>query len=418
MGERATLLTEPYARANTDVVPNATIRTAVVGLGHRAIGNAIQKIIRYDDYELAAICDIRPELVEQVSSRLETEHGVSVPAYTDFDEMLRDTEMDAVAVHVDPDVQVPLCCRAMQAGLHVLSEVPVAYTMEHCWDLVTTVECTGKVYLLMEQCRYWGFIRAWGEIVRSGVIGKPIYVEGEYVGYYGTHQLFQDDQGRNYTVEQARENPQAKPTWRHRSQPIYYLPHTLSPLLYVLDDRVARVVAMSTRNRSYRYEEVERADIQLALLHTDDDVVIKVARGSNTPVMKRGGTAHHWFHIKGTEGALEWPRSELDKPKMWISGWQMSSPVEMPWTTARTDAPQFAAGSGHGDADFYVFAQFADAVLRGVPLELDVYGAVDTAAPAILAAESILEENRPYDVPDFRPGANRALGCRPEGSPS
>ena len=415
MGERATLLGEQHGRASLDVVPGGTIRTGVVGLGHRAIGNAIPKILRYDDYELAAVCDIRPELVGKVTADLERDHGLKLPGYSEFDRMIDAEDLDAVAVHVDPDVQVPLVCQAMEAGLHVMCEVPAAYTMEDCWRLVVTAERTGKVYLLMEQCRFWGFVRAWHEIVQSGVIGKPIYVEGEYVGFYGTHQLFQDDEGKFYTVDQARDNSKANPTWRFRSQPIYFLPHTLSPLLYILEDRVDRVVGMSTRHQSYRYPEVERADIQLALLHTDRDAVIKVARGSNTPVMKRGGTAHHWFHIKGTEGALEWPRSELDKPKMWVDGWQMSQPVEMPWSTARADAPRSASGSGHGDADYYVFAQFADAVLRGVPPELDVYGAVDTAAPAILAAESILEENRPYAVPDFRPNDTRKPGQMPAG---
>ncbi len=413
MSDRATLLGESYARATTDVVPGGTIRTAVVGLGHRAIGNAIPKILRYDDYELAAVCDVRQELVDRVTADLKKEHGLNVAGYSDFDRLIESEDLDAVAIHVDPDVQVSLVCQAMEAGLHVMCEVPAAYTMEDCWCLVTTAENTGKTYLLMEQCRFWGFVRAWREIVASGVIGKPIYVEGEYVGFYGTHQLYQDEEGRFYSVDQARENPQAEPTWRFRSQPIYYLPHTLSPLLYILDDRIDRAVGMSTRHQSYRYPEVERADIQLALLHTAKDVVIKVARGSNTPVMKRGGTAHHWFHIKGTEGALEWPRSELDKPKMWVDGWQMSQPVEMPWTTARTDAPRSASGSGHGDADFYVFAQFADAVLRGIPPELDVYGAVDTAAPAILAAQSILNDNQPYTVPDFRPNDARKPGHMP-----
>jgi predicted dehydrogenase len=415
MAERVTLLGEHYGRASLDVIPGGVVRIGVVGLGHRAVGGAIPKMLRYDDYEVAAVCDIRPGLVEKTARDLEGDRGVKVERYTDFDRMIQAGSLDAVAIHVDPDVQVPLVCRAMEAGLHVMCEVPAAYTMEDCWRLVTTAERTGKIYLLMEQCRFWGFIRAWHEIVQSGSIGRPIYVEGEYVGYYGTHQLYQDEAGKFYTVDQARGNTQARPTWRFRSQPIYYLPHTLSPLLYILEDRIDRVVGMSTRHQSYRYPEVMRADAQLALLHTAKDAVIKVARGSNTPVMKRGGTAHHWFHIKGTEGALEWPRSELDKPKMWVDGWQMSQPVEMPWSTSRTDAPRSASGSGHGDADFYVFAQFADAVLRGVPPELDVYGAVDTAAPAILAAESILNDNQPFAVPDFRPNANRSKGEPPSG---
>jgi hypothetical protein len=52
--------------------------------------------------------------------------------------------------------------------------------------------------------------------------------------------------------------------------------------------------------------------------------------------------------------------------------------------------------------------------VRGVrPLEFDVYRAMDTAAPAILAAESIDRGSVPLRVPDFRPGPHRAAGRPP-----
>ncbi|MSS71483.1 MAG: Gfo/Idh/MocA family oxidoreductase [Candidatus Latescibacteria bacterium] len=414
MGTRATLLGDPNARSVLKPTLEGSIRIAVVGLGHRAVGNAIRKTVEYDDYDLVAVCDLRPELVEKVTGDLAREHHLNVRGYTDYDQMLQEERLDAVAIHIDADKQVPLACQAMEAGLHVMTEVPAACSIADCWRLVTTVERTGKVYLLMEQTRFWGFIRAWREIVQSGVIGRPIYVEGEYVGYYGTWQMFQDREGRFYTAEQSRGNPDARPTWRHQLQPITYLVHELSPLLYILEDRVERVVAMSTRPRSYRHPEIERADIQLALMHTEKDAVMKLARGSNTPVIHRGETSHHWFHIKGTEGALEWKRADWDKPKLWVAGWQLQEPIAVPWSTSRMDGPKTAAGSGHGDADFYVFAQFADAVLRNTPHELDVYRSVETAAPAILAAKSVLDDNRPQDVPDFRPGPHRRPGELPK----
>ena len=100
---------------------------------------------------------------------------------------------------------------------------------------------------------------------------------------------------------------------------------------------------------------------------------------------------------------------------MWVDGWQLKEPLAVPWTTARTDAPSEASGSGHGDADFYVLAQFADAVLRDIPVELDVYRSIDTAAPSALAIQSILDDNRPFEVPDFRPGPHREPGELPPG---
>ena len=82
------------------------------------------------------------------------------------------------------------------------------------------------------------------------------------------------------------------------------------------------------------------------------------------------------------------------RPKMWLANGQMHDMAEVDWQYQRTDAPREARGSGHGDADYYVHAAFRDAVLGTRPLEFDVYRAMDTAAPAILAAESIAQNSK------------------------
>jgi predicted dehydrogenase len=401
MKVRATLLGGSSFRSAQDALPvDNPIRSGIVGLGRRAAA-MIRQTLQFYDYAPVAICDIRPELVEKVKAEFKDEHGLDLRGYTDYDEMLAKEELDAVSVQIDADKQPALICQALDAGCHVMAEVPLAYDIDGCRSIIDAVERSGKVFLLMEQTRFWGFVRAWHKIVQSGVIGQPLYVEGEYLGYY-PGLFFQDDAGQFYVPEEAAKNPAAKPTWRQKQPTIHYLPHELSPLLYVLQDRVTRVVGMSTRNQSYHYPNVELADVQVALMHTEKDTVMKLATGFTSPVIHRGETSHHWYHIKGSEGALEWRRADWDKPKLWVHGWQMPEPVAMPWSTSRVDAPPAAKGSGHGDADYYVYAQFADAVLRGVPPELDVYGAVDTAAPAILAAKSINEGNMPQEVPDFR----------------
>ena len=115
----------------------------------------------------------------------------------------------------------------------------------------------------------------------------------------------------------------------------------------------------------------------------------------------------------GTRGSVEWRRSNREKPKMWLATAQMHDLAEVDWQFQRTDAPAEARGSGHGDADYYVHAAFRDAVLGTRPLEFDVYQAMDTAAPAILAAESIEQNSTLLTVPDFRPSAARPAGALP-----
>jgi predicted dehydrogenase len=413
MGKRATMLGNRHypSMVDLDPVPNP-IRLGVVGLGRRS-RNVTAAAVTYEEYRLVAVCDRQPAIVGKVTSELEHEKGLKIAGYTDFEEMLKNEQLDAVAVLIDPDQQVPLICRALESGLHAMAEVPLCYSLDHCWQLVTTAERTGKIFLLMEQARYGGIHRAWRNIVQCGVIGKPLFVEGEYFHYLPV-MFFQDHLGRYLTPEQARTAPNTRHTWRYIQPPIGYLPHELSPLLFVLDDRVTRVVGMSNQKQDPVYSEVKYSSTQAALMHTEKDAVLRMAVGFGVPHMPRGvpGVCH-WYHIKGTMGTLESSRAPGETAKLWVENWHLPEPLHIPWTYDRNDAPPEAKESGHGGLDYYVFAHFADAVLYGRPLDMDVYRAVETAAPAILAARSIEEGNQPFDVPDFRPGPNRQPGQMP-----
>ena len=363
------------------------IRIGIVGLGHRGL-HWLRTLERIEGYRITALCDPIVALHERALAELQQSDGVKV--YASYEDMLGDPQVDAVAVTVRCKEQGELAAMALEAGKHVNTEVPAAHTMEDCWRIVLAQERSGLVYQLGEQTRFWGYIDAWRDLVQSGKLGQITFCEGQYIGYYGTRQFFQDpDSGQFSAVEELYKNPGAQPTWLHTMPPIHYLPHELSPLLKVLDDRVVNVTAMSTGVPSYSHPEIGQPDVQVALMKTEKDAILRLVCGFTQPVSH--GMGHHWFHISGTGGVLEWKRSGSGKPLLWLADGQMHDLAEMDWGHARTDAPAEARGSGHGDADYYVHVSFRDAVLGKTPLEFDVYRAMDTAAPAILAADSIDE---------------------------
>jgi len=384
------------------------IRVGLVGLGHRGLW-WLQSINRMRGYRIVAICDAIQPLHEPALARLE--HRKDVAAYRRYEDLLADKRVDAVALTVRSLDQGGMAADGLEAGKHVHSEVPAAHTIRDCWRIVTAVERTGLIYQLGEQTRYFGLMDAWRDVVASGRLGRVTYCEGQYIGYYGTTQFFQDPAtGRFFSVEDLKSHPEAKPTVLHVMPPIHYLPHELSPLLKVLDDRVVEVTAMSTRSPSYSHPEIAQPDISVALMKTEKDAVLRMATGFTQPVPSHD---HHWYQIIGTKGRLEWRRSPQDKPRMWLADSQMHDFALVDWRYERTDAPVEAAGSGHADSDYYVHAAFRDAVLGVRPLEFNVYRAIDTAAPAILAADSIEQGTKAMRVPDFRPSASRPAGRMP-----
>ncbi len=319
------------------------IRLGMMGLGPRA-RSWLRVLGQMRGYRVTALCDPFESLRRQALALLPDAAGVR--CYSRHEEMLADPNVDAVGICVRRRDVGALAAEALEAGKHVNCEVPAAHTLEDCWRIIVAAERTGKVYHLAEQTRFWGFIEAWRDLVQAGRLGRITYGEGQYIGFYGsTHWFWNPQTGEYIPLEELDRHPEAVPT--------------------------------------FRFPQVARPDIQVALMKTEKDALLQLACGFTQPVSHARG--HHWYRLMGTRGSVEWKRSGQGKPLLWLADSQMHDMAEMDWRQQRTDAPAEAWGSGHGDADFYVHAAFRDAVLGRRTIPFDVYKAIDTAAPAIVA---------------------------------
>lgn len=378
------------------------ISIGIAGLGHRGRLWA-ERLQRVGGYRIVALCDPIEALHE--AARAAVTDATDLRSYVDYDELLADARVDAVAMCVRSRDQGEMAARALDAGKHVTADVPAAHRLEDCWRIVLAAERTGHLYHLAEHGRYWGFIEHWTEIVADGRLGRVTYGEGQYIGFYGTDQFFQDPEtGRFFSADEVAEHPEARPTWLQEMPPIHYLPHELSPLLKVLDDRIIDVVGMGTSPPSDAHPQILRPDIQVALMKTEKDAVLRVAAGFAHPIPQRD---RHWYQLMGTEGCLEWRRSQDAPARVWLADSGHDEWQDTDWGFERRGLP------GEVEADLQAHAEFRDALLHGRPRDLEMYAAMDTAAPAILAADSIATGGQPQSAPDFRPGPERELGEEP-----
>lgn len=96
------------------------IRIAVVGCG-RISKNHFQSIAKFpEDLELAAVCDIDEVVLETTQA----EHNVS--AYLDFEEMLKQEQLDLVAICTPSGIHPAQTIKAAQYGVGVVTEKPMA----------------------------------------------------------------------------------------------------------------------------------------------------------------------------------------------------------------------------------------------------------------------------------------------------
>jgi len=121
------------------------LRVAVVGCGRqgRALINACLNI---PNLRFATVCDILPSAKNSAKFYLESE-DIEVSAYTDFDEMLdvEKANLDAVLLATPDFVHARQAVCAMNAGLHVYCESPMATGADEAKEMIRTARSIGKL---------------------------------------------------------------------------------------------------------------------------------------------------------------------------------------------------------------------------------------------------------------------------------
>lgn len=150
---------------------------AVIGLGHIA-QVAVLPAFRNarENSRLAALVSGDAKKREELSARYE------VPAfrYEDLDEVLAREDVDAVYVAL-PNTQHAECAiRAARAGVHVLTEKPMATSEEECRRMIEAAEDAGVKLMVAYRLHFDAANVEAAELVRSGRIGDPRFFTSEF----------------------------------------------------------------------------------------------------------------------------------------------------------------------------------------------------------------------------------------------
>ena len=242
-------------------------------------------------------------------------------------------------------------------------------------------------------------------MAKRGEFGSIYYAEGEYLHFEEKWDFFRNKKTghRIWTNDPSYDSdPDYERTWRYRAftDPIWYLPHELSPLLSVTGGRIKSVSCMGTEPKSLYSKGFDTRDLECAIMHNTNGSIFCVRTGFTSPYGFKKDTGAHWYQIKGTAKSVEWARSDIDNAKSFEHGKGWTDHPE--WGCNDPDAPDEFKRASHGGADYYPMYYFMDAILNDKTPPMDIYLALETAAPAILAAESARKGGILIEVPDFR----------------
>ncbi len=157
------------------------LRIVFAGCGGMS-GTWLKVACNLPDAELVGLVDIREEAAQNRAK----EFGLSdVVIGRDLKDVLTRTSADVLFDCTIPDAHFPNAMLALESGCHVLSEKPMADSMDHARLMTEAAKKAGKTYAIVQNYRYSSGPRRLEQFFRSGQIGNLTTVNGDF--YIGAH---------------------------------------------------------------------------------------------------------------------------------------------------------------------------------------------------------------------------------------
>jgi len=166
------------------------VKIGVIGLG-KIGAEHINTIENIDNARLTAVCDYQKDVVDEYAKKS------SVKVFYDAKELINSGEVDAVIIATPHYQHTQITIDALNAGLHVLCEKPVAV---HKADAEKMIEAHKKnlklKFAVMFQERTSGCWKKIKEMIDSGELGKIYRVNWILTYWFRTQKYFSDSSWR------------------------------------------------------------------------------------------------------------------------------------------------------------------------------------------------------------------------------
>lgn len=389
------------------------INACVVGLGCRGYNLVCEVLLKNEDVNIVAVCDVYEDRVSRAVEAVKNA-GQDAEGFSDYKKALDKKGIDAVFVFSDWCSHTEIAVYAMKKGIAVASEVGCEYTLENCYKLVKTQEETGVPYMFVENC-------CWGKeellatsMARKNLFGTIVHCAGAYA-----HDL-------RYEISYGHVN-------RHYRYDNYanrccdnYPTHELGPIAKLLNiNRGNRIVSVSSfaskavglteyiQTRDDATEEMKKQQFK------QGDIVntILTCAGGETILLRLDTTLprsySREFTVRGTKGMymqdtncffFEGQEETFEPVKFYEKNLNNAVNYEEHLPNLWKSVTPEILEAGHGGMDWFAYKAFTDALKNGTPMPIDAYDAATWQAVSVLSEISIQQGGAPQAMPDFTNG--------------
>ena len=365
------------------------MNVGIVGLG---FGREFIPIYQRHPYGgKVAICTRNPETLKDVGDQFNIPSDLR---YTDYAEMVKNKELDAIDGVSHILEHYPQTMLALEAGKHVACTVPMATSVEECTKILEASKKAGKYYMMMETSLY----------TREYLYVKALHEQGKF----GRIQFMRSDHMQNMMLSGWGDY------WRG-FPPFHYGTHALSPVIELIGKRPTSVICHGSGHLSA--DKAEKYNSPWAVetatfTFENSDVVAESSRCLFETIRQ----CRECFDLYGTEMSFEWELI-IDDGHVIFTGIDDAEKVVCPDTDhllpeeiavftkreAITDTTQssFRQGLGHGGSHPHLVHQFLTALVEDRQPSVNASTSATITCAGICAHQSAMNGSKRVEIPDF-----------------
>jgi predicted dehydrogenase len=349
----------------------------------------------HPDCAVEAVSDLRPERRDRLMKTYKC-----TKSYDSLEEMVRDRNIDAVAIFTEGPNHVKHVVEAMKHGKHAISAVPACMGggIEEAERLLNAVKNHGLTYMMAETSYYVQPAISARKFHEQGKFGRIYYCEAEYQ-HAGLETLYFEN---------------GKRTWRHGMAPMHYPTHCTAFLTGVTGERLTEVTCHGWGND----DPICKDNVydnpfwnESAMFKTDRDHAFRVNvwwKGAH-----RGCERAQWIgdkmslycgHPNGIGPVIV--RSAEGRKEKDDAGFVRDLPAREPyqqpewWKTDMLPEP-LRHNSGHHGSHTFLTHEFVDALTHNRRPAIDIHEALAYTVPGVVAHESALRGGELMKIPQF-----------------
>ncbi len=362
------------------------IKVAIVGL---EFGTEFIPIYQaHPNSKMQAICQRTQFHLDEVGDAYNVQSR-----YTDYSELLKDTNIDAIHINTPPMSHADHVVAGLRAGKHVACTIPMALSVEDCKRIVDTSAETGKKYMMMETVVY----------SREFLYVKSLYDKGEM----GRVQFYRSSH---------QQDMKGWPSYWEGFPPMWNATHAVSPTLALRKD-VAEWVQCAGSGRIQEHM-IDQYNSSFAIESThikfrNTDVFAEVTRS----LFATARQYRESFDVFASEKSFEWTQVEGEKhiihtgenpERINIPDFADKLPTEIRkfttggvYDTGEHPHLSFIQGGGHGGSHPHLAHEFISAIIDDREPYPNASQAANITCAGILSHESAQRGGERILLPEF-----------------